>query len=913
MAVCIGNEKNVGSILEGFKNEVVTAGYSDCHMRPFSGAFGGGLQTLAVSAACGAGKTKCIVQYVASRPSDCHIMVVHRKSLGRKLCNDLHGAGLQPVLYSESKGQLSLRSGTILIVQLESLIRVELPFPAGVDTSFILDEYNSIERQLVSANSLSLVHTFKTVMLNATRVIALDAYLGAGHLLSLSKYRGDARVHWEENTYQRSEAQGHLFRLIRGVQAGIDEIMQRVEKGERLMVPCSSRTLAHTLETLVKERFKRQGKCILVYDAFTDQEEKDKHFRDVNSHWLKYDLIIYTSTLEVGVSFEQQDHFSAVIALFDSRYMAVEQALQMIHRSRPTKEMVICADAEIGGELELQDGLLKDTLSSIEKEGNRQHKHVESLWEELEWAKDRLSASLSPGAYAISFANVRQHAELSRRKFFPLFRYYIQRYGGVIQETDSYAPLDATTKSAKQTVAQQFAVDIANATPLSLLSLEEAQTMNKGPKTRVEKNMFTRFQIEKDYELGSGGVELTAEFVAEYGQEHTRRAFRNCRDLQRALEASSGASWDHVMATLNRMAVEQSGKAMETFDLEVSGRVGSGLQVGMQDAFTLQKWGTDVGHHDLVREALQFLLNDTSFTPATFNRNFSTKDIAAAINARQVTVEMKCGKSRCTLRSVDKKVLSRFRALLSKARANSFLKKQQFSFRWQEHIKADTYVEVKDVLGLAKSLLHHVYGTEVVCASSFYEGELKVDVYTLRRHKAMEQGGIQSNWGDGGLCGKRASELGVCDTEQGKQKQGKSQASPFHLAWAQQHLREAGHRIAFQTAACKCGKRLLTTPNGEVSFRERDHPDYSQIFDVSVQDELGNRFALLMDTGNQVAEESRATENGLLPVSLKAADVFALIGAAIGPETVVLCNSTSASVYGDGWSCGCCHSKKRKD
>eukprot|EP00961_Rhodomonas_salina_P193143 2606651-Rhodomonas_salina.3 len=174
----------------------------------------------------------------------------------------------------------------------------------------------------------------------------------------------------------------------------------------------------------------------------------------------------------------------------------------------------------------------------------------------------------------------------------------------------------------------------------------------------------------------------------------------------------------------------------------------------------------------------------------------------------------------------------------------------------------------------------------------------------------MEQGGIQSNWGDGGLCGKRASDPDGCDTEQGKQKQGKSQASPYHLAWAQQYLREKWHRISFPTAACKCGKRLLTTPDGEVSVTERDHPDYGLMYDISVQDEVGNRFALFMDTGNQTAEESRAHEKGLLPVSLKACNVESLLKNDSSHETVVLSNSTSASVYGDGWSCGCRHSKK---
>eukprot|EP00961_Rhodomonas_salina_P279593 3776850-Rhodomonas_salina.1 len=68
-------------------------------------------KTVAISAPCGSGKTKQIIQYVKTHDDHCHVIVMHRKTLSRQVYTDLEHANVNVQLYSATKGPLLPEAG----------------------------------------------------------------------------------------------------------------------------------------------------------------------------------------------------------------------------------------------------------------------------------------------------------------------------------------------------------------------------------------------------------------------------------------------------------------------------------------------------------------------------------------------------------------------------------------------------------------------------------------------------------------------------------------------------------------------------------------------------------------------------------------------------------------------------------
>jgi hypothetical protein len=63
------------------------------------------------------------------------------------------------------------------------------------------------------------------------------------------------------------------------------------------------------------------------------QEQKNKVFKNVDTEWVNYDIVIYTPTITAGVSFEVP-YFHSVYAMFTNKSCGVESCLQMLARVR---------------------------------------------------------------------------------------------------------------------------------------------------------------------------------------------------------------------------------------------------------------------------------------------------------------------------------------------------------------------------------------------------------------------------------------------------------------------------------------------------------------------------------------------------------------------------------------------------
>jgi hypothetical protein len=240
------------------------------------------------------------------------------------------------VLYSDVEGRLGTARCPRLIVQVESLHRVQLPSGGAALDLLILDEVESVLAQFSSGLHQALgasFATFQWMMRHARHVVCMDADLGERTFRTLERMRPERPpfLHW--NRYARAAGDRYVFTADEG--AWLARLHAALDAGKRLVIPTNclaeARTLAHSLgERLGAGR-------VGLYCSETPTSERARHFADVHTHWGALDVLIYTPTCTAGISFEL-DRFDALFGYFIGRSCSVEVCRQMLGRVRNLRD-----------------------------------------------------------------------------------------------------------------------------------------------------------------------------------------------------------------------------------------------------------------------------------------------------------------------------------------------------------------------------------------------------------------------------------------------------------------------------------------------------------------------------------------------------------------------------------------------
>jgi hypothetical protein len=75
-------------------------------------------------------------------------------------------------------------------------------------------------------------------------------------------------------------------------------------------------------------------------EGYTQQQLKELHFEDVNKYWNKYKVVIHTSTVTAGISFDME-YFDMQINVFNTKTCDAISFMQGSHRVRHLKKQVI--------------------------------------------------------------------------------------------------------------------------------------------------------------------------------------------------------------------------------------------------------------------------------------------------------------------------------------------------------------------------------------------------------------------------------------------------------------------------------------------------------------------------------------------------------------------------------------------
>lgn len=302
-------------------------------------------------AACGTGKSVEMLRYIDRLDKDSVVVIVtHRKALSAELEKRTRGIkGREPfVLYSDIDGKIDLNHHRNVICEYESLSRV-LPYHGKF--CVIIDEVNSVLFQTQSGvgDTQGAHAVFVNLMNSAFRVLLMDAFLDQDRVDVLKHYvKGEPYV--IENTYKPNF--DHQIWHTTNKNTAKQRLLRLIEDGENVVVPCTLKSDAEEIYQLVCELV--DPKFVLIFTA----EERWQNGDDINEVWSKARVVIHTSTMDSGHSFER-DHFGWCVCFFSNQVqIPVEGCLQMKARSRLTKRFVIC--------IEHRPTSKEITLSSIE-------------------------------------------------------------------------------------------------------------------------------------------------------------------------------------------------------------------------------------------------------------------------------------------------------------------------------------------------------------------------------------------------------------------------------------------------------------------------------------------------------------------------------------------------------------------
>jgi len=326
---------------ERLPTAVVTR-YEEPTMRDFEGPPAAGMSTLAVQAQMKLGKTKALKRYIDNYfPSDGLVppvvtLVTFRQTFGRSIADAFPSFEL----YSDITGDIELYRHPRLIVQVESLHRIKMPYRAEPVDLLVLDEIESVLEQFGSGLHRHFTAAFAmfTWMLRTARhVVCMDANLSDRTYRTLERMRPGPPLKFHWNAFARAAHDTYAFMTDQKV--WLERLYEALRAEKKIVIPTNSLSEARALDEALRREF--PAKRIFLYSSETSPSEKARHFADVHTYWGELDVLIYTPTCSAGVSFERP-HFDVLFGFFCDTSCNVETCRQMLGRVRTIQDYQIC-------------------------------------------------------------------------------------------------------------------------------------------------------------------------------------------------------------------------------------------------------------------------------------------------------------------------------------------------------------------------------------------------------------------------------------------------------------------------------------------------------------------------------------------------------------------------------------------
>ena len=300
----------------------------------------GSTKLLAVQSEKGTGKTSNLIESYFKNGlivDDMNILLISsRRTFGAKLLGDLNKYGFK--LYSDFDDQYINHNR--IICQFDSLLRLD----RTKYHTIIIDECESLARYMTSQhftknNKASMViNMFESYLSSADNVYILDADLSDRCVNYYQKVMnlGDEEVSMVVNNFQLYTEYDVKYMKFND---WLNQIINDIDLNKKIVIPMASNNKAKDLKCILEERY--PNKKILFLNRDVNDVEKINIVMNVDETWSRYDIVIYTPSVCMGVSFDKKDYFDSIYAYGCEESLGAQEFCQMIHRVRHPQNKVI--------------------------------------------------------------------------------------------------------------------------------------------------------------------------------------------------------------------------------------------------------------------------------------------------------------------------------------------------------------------------------------------------------------------------------------------------------------------------------------------------------------------------------------------------------------------------------------------
>ena len=295
---------------------------------------------LAVQSEKGTGKTSNLIEAYFKNgliTDDMNILLISsRRTFGAKLLGDLTKYGFK--LYSDFEEQYITHNR--IICQIDSLMRLD----RSKYHIIIVDECESLARYMTSNHftknnkATMIINMYQSYLNSADNVYVLDADLS------------DRCVNYYQKVMQLSNDEMALvvnkYELYTDYTVNymrfndwVNQIMNDIDVNKKLVIAMASNNKGKDLRDIIVEKY--PGKKLLFLNREVDDKEKINIVSHVDEQWSKYDIVIYTPSVCMGVSFDKVNYFDNIYAYGCCGSLGSQEFCQMIHRVRHPKNKVI--------------------------------------------------------------------------------------------------------------------------------------------------------------------------------------------------------------------------------------------------------------------------------------------------------------------------------------------------------------------------------------------------------------------------------------------------------------------------------------------------------------------------------------------------------------------------------------------
>lgn len=207
----------------------------------------------------------------------------------------------------------------------------------------IVDEIESVLSKLLScSNSGAVCHAFLQLLKNSDTVIAMDGLMEGRSIEYMSTLRETTNVSVTVNTFKPRKDYEMIVYPYKQINAVyIANMFLEASKGG----PGYGMVTSYKLGEFIRQRLILSGKKVVFYHGENGLIEDTPHgnvtqetlkiieFEDVNKFWKQYDVVLHTSSVTAGISFEQE-YFAWQINVFNTGTCDSASFFQGSHRVR---------------------------------------------------------------------------------------------------------------------------------------------------------------------------------------------------------------------------------------------------------------------------------------------------------------------------------------------------------------------------------------------------------------------------------------------------------------------------------------------------------------------------------------------------------------------------------------------------